>query len=150
MINIKLIENLAELNKISSTNEIVNFLFTHLGQYGDSKKAIEKCLDYVFSTMEGSGGFLLNAYYANSLIGVLIMNKTGMNDYIPEYILVYIAVDSKYRGKGFGKEIIKKALELTKGDVELHIEYNNPAKRLYERIGFENKYADMRYYKEKQ
>lgn len=149
MINIKHIKNAVELNKISSKNEVVDFLFTHLEKFGDSKKAIENCLDYAFSTKEGNGGFLLNAYYKNSLVGVLIMNKTGMKDYIPENILVYIAVDSKYRGKGFGKEIIAKSLELAKGDVKLHVEYDNPAKRLYESIGFENKYADMRYHKEK-
>ena len=31
------------------------------------------------------------------------------------------------------------------GDTKLHVEYDNPAKRLYERLGFENKYAEMRW-----
>jgi len=39
------------------------------------------------------------------------------------------------------------AIELCDGDVKLHVEYDNPAKRLYERIGFKNKYADMRFKK---
>ncbi|MDK2978441.1 MAG: hypothetical protein PWP52_1155, partial [Bacteroidales bacterium] len=29
-------------------------------------------------------------------------------------------------------------------DVKLHVEYDNPAKRLYERLGMTTKYAEMR------
>ncbi|MDD2413380.1 MAG: GNAT family N-acetyltransferase, partial [Bacteroidales bacterium] len=64
--------------------------------------------------------------------------------FIPENILVYIAVDGQYRGKGFGAEIIKEAIKNTKGNIKLHVEYDNPAKRLYERLGFTSKYAEMR------
>ena len=41
------------------------------------------------------------------------MNNTGMKDFIPENILVYIAVDNSQRGKGFGK----KAWKLLVSDV---------------------------------
>ena len=37
------------------------------------------------------------------------------------------------------------AARLTEGDLALHVEYDNPAKRLYERLGFRSKYAEMRY-----
>jgi len=77
----------------------------------------------------------------------LVANKTGMSGYIPENIIVYVAVDAQMRGKGIGKMMIDLAIELCDGDVKLHVEYDNPAKRLYERIGFKNKYADMRFKK---
>ncbi|MDX5404850.1 MAG: GNAT family N-acetyltransferase, partial [Bacteroidota bacterium] len=76
-----------------------------------------------------------------------IMNRTGMSGYIPENILVYIAVDAKHRGKGYGRQIMEKALELAEGNVALHVEPDNPAKYLYENIGFTNKYLEMRYQK---
>ena len=141
----KLIKDAEEFNQDLSKNSIIDFLFTHLDQFGDDKIAIGKCIDYALSTEKGKGGFILAAILEDNLAGVLIMNKTGMQGYIPENILVYIAVDSKFRGKGFGREIIEKSFEFAEGDVKLHVEYNNPAKRLYERIGFINKYADMRY-----
>jgi ribosomal-protein-alanine N-acetyltransferase len=145
MLDIQLVQNEDELNKIESKQSIIDFLFTHLEKFGDDKKSIEKCIDYALSDQEGKGGFILTAYYEGKKAGVLIMNKTGMQGYIPENILVYIAVDAAHRGKGFGKQIIEKSFEIADGDVKLHVEYDNPAKRLYERIGFVNKYAEMRY-----
>ena len=62
----------------------------------------------------------------------------------PENILVYIAVHSDQRGKGVGKELMKKAINTAKGDIALHVEPENPAKFLYEKLGFTNKYLEMR------
>lgn len=87
------------------------------------------------------------AYYEDNLVGGLIMNNTGMGGYIPDNILVYVAVDASYRNKGFGRQIVNKGIELAEGDVKLHVELDNPAKRLYERVGFTNKYAEMRFKK---
>jgi len=51
------------------------------------------------------------------------------------------------RGQGVGKQLMEAALEEAHGNVALHVEPHNPAKRLYERIGFTNKYLEMRYEK---
>ncbi len=136
-------EDFGDLTK----EQFIDFLFEHLDQFGDPKPAIEKSIDYAFSNAEGKGGFLLAAYHEGELAGALVMNNTGMSGYIPENILVYVAVNPKFRGKGFGGEIIKKSFEIAEGDVKLHVEYDNPAKRLYERVGMKTKYAEMRYEK---
>ena len=47
--------------------------------------------------------------------------------------------------RGIGGRLIEHCLGLCNGDVKLHVEYDNPAKRLYERLGFESKYAEMRW-----
>lgn len=144
MLEIKKIEKEQDFKEISS-QEFVDFLFLHLGKFGDPKKDIQKCLNYAFSHEKSEGGYALAAFYEGKLVGALIMNKTGMGDYIPDWILVYVAVDSSYRGKGFGKQIIEKAFSHCDGRIKLHVEYDNPAKRLYERMGFTSKYAEMRY-----
>jgi ribosomal protein S18 acetylase RimI-like enzyme len=68
-----------------------------------------------------------------------------MGGYIPEHILVYIAVDGRMRGKGVGKALMEEAILKTPGDIALHVEPHNPARRLYERLGFESKYLEMRF-----
>jgi len=90
------------------------------------------------------GGFALLLKNHEGLQGITIVNQTGMSGYIPENILVYIAVHENARGKGIGKKLMQKAIELTDGSIALHVEPNNPAKFLYEKLGFENKYLEMR------
>ena len=74
----------------------------------------------------------------------VVVNKTGMDGYIPENILVYIATDKNHRGKGIGKTLIKNTIKQTEGDIALHVEADNPAKKLYEKFGFTTPYLEMR------
>lgn len=134
----------------ASTNkeEIADFLYIALGPYGDAKEDILKCLDYALSDNPDRGGFVLLAHRESQIKGAVVMNRTGMQGYIPENTLVYIAVDVTERGQGLGAELMKRSVAEAQGDVALHVEYDNPAKNLYERLGFKNKYAEMRFYKE--
>jgi ribosomal protein S18 acetylase RimI-like enzyme len=125
-------------------NEIADFLFAHLGKYADPKDDILKCLDYALDPGLQAGGFVILARENDQIVGALVMNKTGMSGYIPENILVYIAVDANQRGKGIGGKIMEMALKMANGAIALHVEPDNPARKLYERLGFTNKYLEMR------
>jgi GNAT superfamily N-acetyltransferase len=147
MIEIKEIHNENDFPPGVSKEDFIDFLYDHLDEFGDTKRAIGKCMNFAFGKDGGLGGFCLAAMEGEKLMGALIMNKTGMEEYIPPNILVYVAVHRDARGKGVGGQVVKKCIEMSDGDVKLHVEYENPAKRLYERIGFTNKYAEMRYVK---
>lgn len=125
-----------------SQQTIIDFLFTHLEQYGDTKEDISKCIDYVMNP--NKGGNIIIGTEKNKIVGITILNNTGMQGYIPENILVYIAVDNSQRGKGYGKKLMQKAIEITSGNIALHVEPDNPAKKLYDSLGFTNKYLEMR------
>jgi [ribosomal protein S18]-alanine N-acetyltransferase len=127
--------------------DVVDFLFKALEQYGDAKHHIQACMDYVYSVDAGHGGEVFVAYQKHHLLGAVIVNRTGMSGFIPENILVYIAVDPSTRGLGIGKRLMDLAIEQTPGDIALHMEPDNPARRLYERLGFTSKYIEMRLHK---
>lgn len=127
-----------------SRDEIAVFLIKALEQYGDAKNAILKCIGYAYGDSPGQNGFVEIAHKGNRILGVVIINDTNMGDYIPEHILVYIAVDPSTRGKGVGKELMKRVIKRTDGDIALHVEPDNPAKFLYEKFGFTSKYLEMR------
>ncbi|MFB6259016.1 MAG: GNAT family N-acetyltransferase [Flavobacteriales bacterium] len=130
-------------------DHIVEFLYQHLDQYGDPKEYIQGAVDYSLSDHPGEGGFLLVEYgEADRVLGAVVINKTGMSGYIPENILVYISVHEDARGTGLGKKLIHKAQEMAKGDIALHVEPENPARHLYEKTGFSNKYLEYRWEKE--
>lgn len=123
---------------------VLDFLFEHLDQYGDARHDIAKCMDYALSDAEGKGGAVLVALENNAVVGALILNNTGMSGYIPENILVYVAVHGSQRGKGVGKQLVQLATETAEGSIALHVEPDNPARRLYEKMGFTNKYLEYR------
>lgn len=143
--------DLIHVAKLSETKirqpDVVDFLFRALEEYGDAKHHIQACVDYVYSVEAGRGGAVFVAYQKRKLLGAVIVNRTGMSGFIPENILVYIAVDPSTRGLGLGKKLMNLAIEQTPGDIALHVEPDNPARRLYERLGFTSKYIEMRLHK---
>ncbi len=121
---------------------IAEFLHQHLEQYGDKVEDIVKCTEYVMNP--DKGGNILIGLDNGKIVGAVILNNTGMKDYIPENILVYIAVDCSQRGKGYGKKMMQRAIDITDGSIALHVEPDNPAFHLYTKLGFTNKYLEMR------
>ncbi|PKR80825.1 GNAT family N-acetyltransferase [Brumimicrobium salinarum] len=145
MLKITRLNKASDFDKVKETRqEFVDFLYESLGKYGDAKEDINKCIEYALSENPAEGGTIYLAFYDEKLAGGVIMNNTGMSGYIPENILVYIAVGEKFRGKGIGKQLVQEVIKNTKGDIKLHVEYDNPAIELYKKLGFETKYAEMR------
>jgi ribosomal protein S18 acetylase RimI-like enzyme len=140
--------NFTYINASTGTSEkfpnktITHFLHKHLEEFGDTEEDIQRCIDYVLNP--DKGGQIIIGTDEDKIVGIVILNNTGMKDYIPENILVYIAIDNSQRGKGYGKKLMEKAISSVEGNIALHVEQNNPAKALYEKLGFTNKYLEMR------
>ena len=125
--------------------QISTFLFKALESYGDPLEDIQKAMTYALNLQDqpGQGGLVLTALgEGDTMLGAVVINETGMSGYIPEYMLVYIAVT---RGMGLGKRLMETALHTVQGGIALHVEPDNPARRLYEKLGFTNKYLEMRF-----
>jgi len=133
--------------------DMVDFLFTHLDQFRDTRNDITKAIEFAsqkpkyLKCKNPLGGCVITAKHKNTIVSAVVINKTGMDGYIPGNILVYIATHADYRGKGIGKIMMKKAAESVRGDIALHVEPDNPARHLYEKLGYTNKYLEMRYLK---
>lgn len=130
-------------------HDILIFLHKHLDEFGDPQEQIKLAMEYAMQMNGKPGGFILAAYVGDEIAGAVVLNKTGMNGYIPDNILVYIATHKQYRGKGIGKQLMQQVIAQSDGDIALHVEPENPAKRLYESLGFTNKYLEMRLQKNK-
>ena len=125
--------------------EIADFLYEHLDEFGDEHQYIMNCINFALDDKKKFGGFVLEARDEGKVAGAVIINKTGMAGYIPENILVYIAVHKDYRGKGLGKDLMLKTFDKAEGNIKLHVEPENPARFLYEKLGFTSKYLEMRW-----
>ncbi len=141
-IQVKLYED--QIKEKFTPDDIGDFLFRHLDEYGDKRPDIMKSINYALGMNNLPGGFIVLAYHKKEIVGAVVINNTKMSGYIPEHILVYIAVNKDYRGEGIGKKLMKKAINNCEGDIALHVEKDNPAKHLYEKLGFTNPYLEMR------
>ena len=126
---------------ITEKGSIINFLFENLQEYGDPKSDIEKCINYALKETTSFGGFVLVSFLENEISGVVIVNQTGMKDYIPENILVYIATHKNFRGKGIGKcalnFIDEEAKKQQLSAIRLKVnKYNTASITAYEKLGF--------------
>ena len=126
-------------------DDLASFMHESLKPYEDPVEFIRQGISDTLEPKAGEAGFIVLAESDKKPVGAVIMMRTGMKGYIPENILVWVAVDPSMRGKGVGGKIIKHSFDLADGDIKLHVEYDNPAKRLYERLGMTSKYAEMRY-----
>jgi len=143
MIQIKLFDTTNKPN-LKEKENVIDFLYDNLQEFGDPKPDIEKAVNYALKETSSFGGFILVSYLEDEISGVVVVNQTGMKDYIPENILVYIATHKNHRGKGIGKHLMQKTIELAEGSIALHVEPDNPARFLYEKMGFSSKYIEMR------
>ncbi len=125
-----------------TNDRIAGWLENHLDQFGDRKSDILKAIGYVLDPKRG--GFIIVCAENGEILGAVLVNETGMAGYIPENILVYIAVDREQRGRGIGRKLMEAAIARAKGAIALHVEPDNPARKLYESLGFTNKYLEMR------
>ncbi|WP_312076155.1 GNAT family N-acetyltransferase [Chryseobacterium sp.] len=135
-----------ERTNANERKEIIEFLFENLEQYGDPEDDISKAVDYALGLNNSPGGQIFTARDENTglIVGAVVLNKTGMSSYIPENILVYIATSKNVRGQGIGKKLMQRAIDSSEGAIALHCEPDNPARFLYEKLGFSSKYLEMR------
>lgn len=136
--------NASDKPKIKEKESLIDFLLDNLQEYGDPRADIENAVNYALKEIASFGGFILVSYLKDEISGVVVINQTGMKGYIPENILVFIATNKNHRGKGIGKLLMQKTIELAEGSIALHVEPENPAKFLYEKVGFSSKYIEMR------
>jgi ribosomal protein S18 acetylase RimI-like enzyme len=144
-VEIKAVNRPEELPGWAGRDALAEFLHLKMQPWHDTLPDVHRGLDYAFSEETGKGGFVVLAGQGERLAGALVMLHTGMGGYVPEHLLLFVGVDPELRGQGIGRRLIERAIELCPGAVKLHVEPENRAKNLYERVGFTNKYLEMRF-----
>ena len=90
--------------------------------------------------------FRSGAFDHETLVGITILSKLPFETFFPKFHLSYIATKKNVKGRGIATQLLKKAIEITKGDLSLHVETNNKrAIKLYEKMGLRKKYYRMHY-----
>lgn len=136
------VERAEDLPPWASRELLQRFFHERMQPYHDSHEDVGRGLDYAFSPPPG--GFVLAARVGDRLAGAATVLRTGMSGYVPENLLLFIAVDPDLRNRGIGRSLMERIVATCDGSIKLHVEPDNPARRLYERCGFAAKYVEMR------
>lgn len=70
----------------------------------------------------------------------------GLKIYDDEIYIYRFLIDENFRGKGIGTEVLNLIIDRARyenKDISLDVFEKNEAKKLYERVGFKNRYTNM-------
>ena len=119
--------------------ELIEALDEWLMEYSDPHNEIEEALDLALKD-----GFLICAYMSGELVGVTIVIPFGFKNFATKYHLAYIATGKNIKGRGIATNMIQKAVNLSLGNLSLHVETDNKrAIKVYEKMGFKKPYYRM-------
>ena len=137
------IENLNDYDEVSK-DKLVKLTREYLAQYSDSVLETEDAIKNAIDK-----GFILLASRDGIYEGVCIIVNLGFEKFIPKYHLAYIGTNKASKGRGVGTELIQRAIDLTDGNLSLHVDLDNKgAKKLYKKLGFKHAYNRMIYHGE--
>jgi GNAT superfamily N-acetyltransferase len=125
-------------------DRITKCLFDSMKVCNVTKADIQHAIDYAFREKPGLGGYVLTILDRQQIVGVAIINKTGMKGYFPENILAFIGVVPKYQGKGLGKRLVQQVIRLCEGHIYLNIPESMQAETFFTRVGFQK--ANRQFY----
>lgn len=123
---------------------LISLMDKWLKQFSDPYEEIQEALENAFDK-----GFVIGAFQGTQLIGICVVSKMELDTFFPTYHLSYIAADERFSGRGIATHLLDKAIELSKGNLSLHVEPENKrAIRLYRKMGLDIQYYRMKYRKE--
>ncbi|WP_353892583.1 pyridoxal-phosphate dependent enzyme [Proteinivorax hydrogeniformans] len=133
------IDSVTKEEKDISNDKVVGLINDWLMEFTDPKEEIYEALDNALDK-----GHLLFAYHNKDLAGIAIIVGTGFEHFSAKYHLAYIATKRTIKGRGIATQLLTKAVEVTDGNLSLHVEKNNKkAIKLYEKMGFDAPYTRM-------
>ncbi len=112
-----------------------------------NKSNIKKAIDYAMKEIPSFGGHILAVQSRGKLIGLSIVNKTGMGGYMPDFILAYMATKDTptIDHHSLQKRLLEKTLSFCNGNISYHVKPSNPMIDTCKEYGFGNKRMEMTY-----
>jgi GNAT superfamily N-acetyltransferase len=121
---------------------IVNFLHDNLEGDSVSKETIAEAIEYAVKDRPSFGGFILTMNDDDKLLGAVIVNDTGL-ELNTKSRIVYMAIEEKHRNNGIASKLVKRAIELTNGNLSLTLNPDNIQIEKLKNLGFQPKYVEL-------
>ncbi len=124
-------------------SKVVHFLCGHNSHA--SRQSIQEAVEYAVKLKPSFGGFILTAEKDRQIVGAIIANRTGMESYNPKNIFVFVSLHEDFQDEALIEALMQRAIRHADGDVAMHVEPDNPALKLYQKLGFQAQYLELRF-----
>lgn len=115
-----------------------------------NQEHIKEAVEYAVKQKPSFGGFIITAVEDQKIIATIVANKTGMEGYNANNIFVYFTLHETHRDNdALVQKLMSRAMQYADGDVAMHVEPDNPALKLYKKLGFVAQYLELRLSKSK-
>ena len=127
------------LDNESKINGLVDSVQEFMGPFVDSE---EECREAVVKCARN--GIALEAVLGAERVGIVVLVKMPFDKFQPQFHLAYIATKGAVRGQGIGKQLLAHVVNVTEGDVSLHVGVaNEKAINFYQRMNWNTVYLRM-------
>lgn len=123
---------------------LINFLEANTENGHFSKSEIAEAVECAVKERASLGGFILSLKEENELLGVIVVNATGMENRNPKHRLSLFAVARSHRHNGIAKSLLERAVQQVGNDLAIQLEPGNGEVAFFEKLGFKEKYVEMR------
>jgi [ribosomal protein S18]-alanine N-acetyltransferase len=108
--------------------------------------AIQEALDCALKNKPSFGGFVLTHTLQGKIVAALVVNKTGMQCFKSENLLVLATLHQDYANHPELLEtLINKAIYQSDGDISFYAKSKNPAIMMAKRMGFNEQYVELKF-----
>ena len=122
---------------------LITFLYRNTENTNVSEADVKRALEYAIKDLASFGGFVLTLEDNKELLGVAVINQTGMEGNSPKNVLVQIATSNTYKDGNLLKQLVDRVLHHTDGELGLQIMPDNPAIAHFENFGFRKEFVMM-------
>lgn len=100
---------------------LINFICDYQEDSSLDKSIITHLVDSALKEVSSFGGFVVTEEKQEEVLGVMVVNNTGMEGYMPNNLIVLGAFLPNTGKEGSKKRILQKIMHLTRGEAALLI-----------------------------
>lgn len=100
---------------------LINFICNYQEDTNLTKLLITHLVDYALKEISSFGGFVVTEEAGDEILGIMVVNNTGMEGYMPNNLIVASAFLPSSGKQGSKKRILQKIMHITRGDTALLI-----------------------------
>ncbi len=129
---------------ILEKSKIINFLESNAENGHFSKCEITEAVECAMKERPSLGGFIITIKNDKELLGALVVNSTGMENLNPKHRLSLFAIARSHRHNGIARSLLDGAVQQAGNDLAIQLEPGNGEVAFFKKLGFKEKYVEMR------